>query len=628
MRRQVLALCAALPSALVLLAAFAQEPPARRPVPAAADQARALGQLRAKHKDAFEKASTDVKARQALAELLLDQARDHRDDADRFFCLREARDLAARAADMTLSLQAVAELARLYAVDAEVLHSEALAAAVAAGPAPEAARAVVEAALGLADEALEADHYEQAARLVQSAEKAARLSKDLPLVLSVQKYERGIEAARQQFARLRPLADRLRKDPDDPEANLAMGRYLGLLKGEWERGLFLLAQGSDASLRRLAQRDLARPETPLEQIEMGDAWWQEAEKEKDQARVHLRQRAVSWYEQALGGIEEQSRQRLEERIAAVPRPRGRAAGRDYAGPPRQLHLLRGHNNAVFGVAFAPDGRKVLSGCVAGQGVVWDAAAGKQLLALQGHTGMIWSVAYDPRGRHLFTASWDGTVKMWDAKTGREVRRFPAQNRINDINGLAISPDGKQMLTGSDDGVVRVWEVETGRELRQMRGHNGFVYGVACSPDGKQALSGGSMDRTMILWDLQNGQVLRRFQGLQGSLRTVAFSPDGRKALSSGDNDVRMWDLKTGLEIRRFQGHTQAVHAVAFSPDGRRILSGSADGTVRFWETATGRELHRFTGHSSAVFSVAFSPGGGRAVSGGQDATVRVWGLPR
>jgi outer membrane protein assembly factor BamB len=611
---------------LAALATATQQAPAKKAVPAAADQAKAEERLKAKHQAAYTKALKDPAARLALAELLL-QARDLKDDADRFVYLRQACDLAARSADLPLAVQAIDELGRIYVVDVAALRAEALATAVAAVPSPEAARTVVDGGLALADEAVEADHYEQAARLARSAEAAARKTKDLPLILTVQKYQRGVEAARQQFARLQPLADRLRKDPDDPEANLEVGKYLSLLKGEWQRGLFLLAQGNDPALRRLAQRDLAQPDTTAERIEMGDAWWQQADKEKDQARVYLRQRAVYWYEQALAGADDLVRGRLEERIAAVPRPRLRALGWDYAGPPRLLHLLRGHNNGVFAVAFTADGRKVLSGSQDAQSIVWD-AAGKELLTLQGHNGMIWSVACDPKGRALFTASWDGTVKMWDAKTGKEVRHFPAQGRINNINGLAVSPDGKHLLTGSDDSVVRLWEIETGREVRQMHGHNGPVFGVAFSPDGKQALSGGSMDRAMILWDVQNGQILRRFQGLQGAIRTVAISPDGRTALSSGNNDVQLWDLKTGQEIRRFKGHTQPVHAVAFSPDGRRVLSGSADGTVRLWETATGRQLHSFTGHSSAVFSVAFSPGGGRAVSGGQDTTIRIWGLPR
>jgi sugar lactone lactonase YvrE len=565
----------------------------------------------------------------ALAQTLLDHARQLKsNDPGRFVSLREARDVAARAGAMPLALQAIDEMGRTFAADVPALQAEALATAVANVKRAEAGKSLVEVALGLAAAEMEADHYEQAGRLAHLAEGAARKAKDLPLVLAVQKYERGVLAARREHEHLPPFAERLRKDPQDPEANLVVGRFLVLFKGDWGRGLFLLAQGSDHDLRLLAQRDLARPEGPHEQVEMGDAWWRQAERAGDQAKVHLRQRAVYWYELALPAVDAPARARLEERVAEVPRPPLPVVGVDYVGPARELLVLRSLNNqTVFGVAFTPDGQAVLAGTQGGQAVLWDAATGRQRHVLQNQGSLIWGVACGQGGR-LFTSSWDGTVRMWDAGSGREVRRYPGQGRIADVNGVAVSPDGKQLLTGSDDSLVRLWHVESGREVRQMRGHGGFVYGVAFAPDGRHALSGGSADGTMILWDVQTGEAVRQFQGLRGAVRTVAVSPDGRRALSTGDSDIQMWDLKTGQEVRRFKGHKVAVNAVAFSPDGRRVLSGGTDGTVRLWDAATGRQLHCFTGHHAAVYAVAFSPGGGRAVSGGQDGTVRLWGLPR
>jgi hypothetical protein len=608
----------------------AQEAPKRAGVPDAAAQAKAEEVMHRQHKEAFAKAQLfDPDARLNLAGVLLDQGAQLQNDAAvRYVCLREARDLAAGIGNLSLALRAVAEMEQAFVVDAPELKVGTVAAVVASARKTEAAKLLVESVLDLIAQAVDADAYGMALRLGKLAEDAARKAKSLPLVLSVQKYNRGVAAAAKQFEGLRPFTDRLGKDPEDAEANLAVGRYLCLLKGTWERGLFLLAQGNDPALRRLAQRDLTRPESAAEQIEMGDAWWDQADKEEAQARIHVRQRAVFWYEQAVASSEGLVRGRLEERIAQVPRPPSRLPGWDYSGTPRELQVFRGNNNTVFATAFLPDGRRVISGDVNGLGIVWDAATGKQLQRLPAHAGLIWSVACEAKGRHIFSAAWDGTVKMVDGSNGREVRRFPANGRLANLNGVAVSLDGKRMLTGSDDNVVRLWDVDKGQELKQLRGHAGPVYGVAISPDGRQGLSGGSQDGTMILWDLQTFKEVRRFQGLAANIRTVAISPDGRQALSSGENDVRLWDLKTGQEVRRFRGHAGPVQAVAFSPDGRRVLSGATDNTIRLWDTATGRQLHLFGGHQGAIFSVAFSPGGGRAVSGSGDNTVRVWGLPR
>jgi WD40 repeat protein len=596
--------------------------------PDAASRTKATEQLKERYKDEWAKAEKDPVARLALAELLLEKARPlPAADPLRFVSLRAAADLAARAVNVPVALLAVEELSRTYTVDVTALRIEAIGRAVDVVRDPQAAHDLVDLALAFASEAVEEDRHDQAAGLARVAERAARKAKDLPLVVSVQRFERGVAASRTQYQRLRPFVERLQKDPTDPEANLQLGKYQALLKGDWDRGLFLLAQGSDPDLRRLAQRDLCRPETNAEQVETGDAWWQHADKVDDQAKVHLRQRAVHWYELALTAAEDNVRERLEERVAAVPRPPARVAGWDYAGPARELRVLRGENNAPFAVAFAPDGRLVVSGGVDSRAYLWDAGTGQQLRVLQGHGNVIGGAAFDPTGRTVLTASWDGTVKVWETRTGKELRRLPAQGRFADFHSMALSADGKRLATGGDDGIVRIWELSTGKVLLQMRGHGGSISALAFSPDGREVLSGGQVDNTLILWG-QKGQIVRRMQGSGSTIRSVAFTPDGKKAVAPGGNDVVLWDLKTGGKVRALHGHSQVVHGVAVSPNGKRVLSGSADGTVRLWDLDTGREVHRFTGHNAAVFCVAFSPGGGRALSGGQDNTVRVWGLPR
>lgn len=74
--------------------------------------------------------------------------------------------------------------------------------------------------------------------------------------------------------------------------------------------------------------------------------------------------------------------------------------------------LEGHTKAVYGVAFAPDGKRIVTASKDNTVRVWDAATGKELLKLEGHTGSLIGVAFAPDGQRIVTASDDKTARVW------------------------------------------------------------------------------------------------------------------------------------------------------------------------------------------------------------------------
>ena len=75
------------------------------------------------------------------------------------------------------------------------------------------------------------------------------------------------------------------------------------------------------------------------------------------------------------------------------------------------HSLKGHTSDVFGVAFNPDGKRLVSASFDATVKVWDAASGQEVLTLKGHTNAASSVAFSPDGKRLASASYDQTVKV-------------------------------------------------------------------------------------------------------------------------------------------------------------------------------------------------------------------------
>jgi len=284
--------------------------------------------------------------------------------------------------------------------------------------------------------------------------------------------------------------------------------------------------------------------------------------------------------------------------------------------------LQGHTSAVSGVAFSPDGKRIVTASLDKTARIWDAETGQELRKLEGHTGAVSGVAFSPDGKRIVTASLDKTARVWDAESGQELRQL--EGHTNDVYGVAFSPDGKRIVTASFDKSARVWDAETGKELCQLQGHTNTVAGVAFSPDG-QRIATASNDRTARVWDADSGKELRKLEGHTSAVWGVAFSPDGKRiATASVDRTARIWDAETGQELRKLEGHTRYVMGVAFSPDGKRIVTASNDKTARVWEADSGQQLRELEGHAGAVYGVAFSPDGKRIVTASADNTARVW----
>ena len=291
--------------------------PGRLPVPEEAKQREAEKAIRELFKSEYgKKTAAD---RKALARSLLDQAEKSGDDAAvRFVLLREAREVAIQASELELAFQAVDSVVKLFDVESSPLKSAVLAAAAKSAKSPEDFALLTERHLKLAEDAALADNYDAADKAATAAGQTARRSGNASLVSKSTAKSKEIAEAKSKFESLKKARDILAQNPLDPAANLEVGLFMCLVKGDWDNGRDLLAKGSDPKFKAAAERDLAQPGQSVEQILVGDAWWDLAETEKNGSRKErLQARARHWYEQAAPGAPSLARVKIEKRLESM-----------------------------------------------------------------------------------------------------------------------------------------------------------------------------------------------------------------------------------------------------------------------------------------------------------------------
>lgn len=605
-----------------------QQPGKKQPVPSKAAEEKALKLIGELYGPELVKSIQDKEARLKLAQVFLNEGRDTTDDlAARYVLLREAWLLAGQAGDAAIALQALEEMAAGFAVeDAVVLAAKikALESAVKSASSPENHQFIVDAATVLLEEAVAADEFETALALGVIAENAGKKLKSVPLVSGLRKRNDEVKTLQAEFAPVKPFVAALKKDAKDARANTEVGRYYALTKGNWERGLPLLAKGDDATLKELATLEARAPTAGKDQATLGHKWAAAAATLKEGAARNALLRAYQWLQQALASVPDDQRPGLEKALTSI----------NEKLPPEfrvgeiavQIRQFDGHTGPVFGSSISYDGSRLVSGGADRTVRLWDGRANKLLRRFDGHDAPVWAVAISPDGRRIASGGYDKTIRFWDPVTGSESKRLGGHDDY--VRALALAANGRLLLSGGDDRVLRLWDAATGADLKTLAGHEHFVFGAALSRDGKQALS-ASLDKTVRLWNLETGKMVKTLSGHKDTVLGVAFSPDGRRALSaSTDKTLRLWDLNTGQTIREFKGHPGYVYAAAFSPDGRRALSVGQDGKLHVWNVDTGELLRAVEGHVGAAWSVAFSGDGRFAVTSGQDGTVRLWGSQR
>ncbi|MGW7260200.1 nSTAND1 domain-containing NTPase [Streptomyces sp. NPDC054834] len=312
-------------------------------------------------------------------------------------------------------------------------------------------------------------------------------------------------------------------------------------------------------------------------------------------------------------------------------------------------VLSGPTQAVYAVAFSPDGRTLATGAGDDTIRLWSLADPAHPVPLgrplTGHTSWVYWLQFSPDGHTLASASRDHTARLWDVRDPAHAKALgkPLTGHSDYVFSVSFSGDGRTLATASHDRTVQLWDVHDPARAKALghplTGASDSVASAAFSPDGRTVAAPGH-DHKIRLWnvtDRTHPKLWRKPLNCPDVVYAVAFRRDSRVMASVGDDHkVRLWDVSHPAHAKALgeplTGHSDTLLAVAFSPDGRTLATGGADHTIRLWDVSDplrpaplGQPL---IGHAGFVNWLAFSPDGRSLASASDDHTVRLWHLPR
>jgi WD40 repeat protein len=315
---------------------------------------------------------------------------------------------------------------------------------------------------------------------------------------------------------------------------------------------------------------------------------------------------------------------------------------------------------VGGIAFAPDGRRVITACE-NLVHVWDFPSGKEALRIEypsnvqavalsrsGSLALVGTGVTSRDGNGLLTAR-DCALWLWDLQARRLTKRI---DHATPVHGVAFSPDGRYAASASGmlenkgqtnqprDCVVRVWDLATSRLVQTLQGHRSWPTGVAFSRDSRSVYSWG-VDFTLRSWKIDTG---REDLALSQRGWPARFSPDGARTLGAEGATLKVWKNDGGIEYT-FAPVKGPINVIAVSADSRRAAVGcgellikdgrpvrdernrvrTVNNGVQLYDIETGNELAFCDGHPDQVDQLAFSPDGRYLLSASRE-TFRLWDL--
>jgi len=215
--------------------------------------------------------------------------------------------------------------------------------------------------------------------------------------------------------------------------------------------------------------------------------------------------------------------------------------------PQPRWNIEAHANTIYSLAVSTDGKLFATGDRDGTIRVWQTSDGQRLHEITGLVHPVYGVAFHPDGRQLISADRQPQkprIKLWEFATAREllnidVSQLSAYRRVEDIEWggireITISPDGTTLIACGSNGYsgpacVLLFDSTNGELKRKLVSSlNGFYYSAQFHRQGFLMTAGGDVAKGEFrIWDPDKDESLAAVP-TPGPCTAINIHPDGQR----------------------------------------------------------------------------------------------------
>uniref|UniRef100_A0A8C1HTV1 U3 small nucleolar RNA-interacting protein 2 n=2 Tax=Cyprinus carpio TaxID=7962 RepID=A0A8C1HTV1_CYPCA len=171
----------------------------------------------------------------------------------------------------------------------------------------------------------------------------------------------------------------------------------------------------------------------------------------------------------------------------------------------------GHTTHVLCMAISSDGKYLASGDMNKLIMIWDPTTCKHLYKLKGHRDAVSGLAFR-RGTHtLYSASHDRSIKVWSVDENAYVETLFGHQDM--ITGLDCLSRERCVTAGGRDRTVRVWKIAEESQL-VFHGHEGSIDCIQLINE-EHMVTGGD-DGSISVWTVNKKKPVSTVKQAHGS----------------------------------------------------------------------------------------------------------------